>query len=115
MDKQDGTNSILNEAKAELNEFLKQLDKIKIKNDKYALDVLDDLKQVSEALYNRYKKATEKKEDMDLKDMATIAESFMDLRSCRGGRLVVEGLVCPHCRSGSPRTYCDWAKIGEKV
>ncbi len=53
--------------------------------------------------------------EMNLEDMARIADSFMDLRSCRGGRIVAEGLVCPHCRSGDPRTYCAWAKIGEKV
>lgn len=54
-------------------------------------------------------------EEMDLQDMATIADSFMNLQSCIGGRYVAEGLVCPHCRSGSPRTYCKWAKIGTEV
>lgn len=29
---------------------------------------------------------------------------------CSGGRLILPGYVCPHCRSGDPREKCDMPK-----
>lgn len=34
---------------------------------------------------------------MDRQDAASIAHTYLNLSRCPGGRLMVSGLICPHC------------------
>ena len=43
---------------------------------------------------------------IDLVDLANIANTCATLIECPGGRLVPEGLICPHCESDYTNGDC---------
>lgn len=49
---------------------------------------------------------------MDEKDFMFLANIYLNTNRCCGGRLIMAGLVCTHCDSNDPSSYCEWAKIG---
>jgi hypothetical protein len=42
----------------------------------------------------------------DTSDLVLLAETYLRLRRCAGGRLLVDGYCCPHCGSDDPRKIC---------
>ena len=51
----------------------------------------------------------------DETDLARLAHNYLSVRRCAGGRLVAQGLMCPHCESYDPEDDCDGvATVAEK-
>ena len=42
----------------------------------------------------------------DYKDMIALANTYLSLTRCKGGRVVNEGYSCPHCGSNDPEEHC---------
>ena len=42
----------------------------------------------------------------DHNDFMYLAEIYMDVSQCAGGRIVKSGLVCAHCDSDNPSSTC---------
>lgn len=52
-------------------------------------------------------------EEDRLRDFRDVSACFSFLGGgtrCKGGRIVVDGYVCPHCGSYEPKTYCSAPK-----
>lgn len=49
----------------------------------------------------------------DIRDVFTLADSYMSMKRCVGGRLQNDGYVCPHCSSFEPETYCSAPMIAK--
>lgn len=45
-------------------------------------------------------------EYLDMKDTIRVARQQAILTYCKGDRIVVRGLVCPHCGSSEPSERC---------
>lgn len=47
----------------------------------------------------------------DQADAAVVADRFMNLTRCLGGRTIASGLICPHCDSHDPDNECRSGKV----
>ncbi len=49
--------------------------------------------------------------EQDDKDMIILAHTHISIDRCRGGRIIRQGYVCPHCGSVNPKDFCDADKV----
>lgn len=48
-----------------------------------------------------------KLEQRDRRDLAFLADAYMLLDRCQGGRYIRQGYQCAHCGSESPKEKCE--------
>lgn len=51
----------------------------------------------------------------DTQDLVTLAENYLILRRCPGGRFIVDGYVCVHCLRDPTVEKCGKPKRKRKV
>ena len=52
----------------------------------------------------------------EVEDMAMVLNSYLNVTRCPGGRITVEGYICPHCdHDMTTDGKCGWSKAPRAV